>query len=367
MTYNWKRKDWPDFRYDLVALEDMLFSFARKMGRVEGMLQPLPEKVRTETVMESMISEAIKTSEIEGEVLTRADVMSSIQKNLGVSPHDPQARNQRAEGIAELMMAIRKELHHPLSQPLLFSWHTMLMKGTRQITRGQWRAYPEPMRIVSGPVGSEKIHFEAPPSVQVPAEMKRFIHWFNASAPGGACEIKHASVRSAIAHLYFESIHPFEDGNGRIGRALSKKALFQGIGHAVPLSLSRTIEAHKSQYYAALQAGQRSNEITPWIAYFIQMLLTAQEQAENLIHFTAGKARLFDRLGSQLNPRQTQMLRCMLKAGPDGFEGGMSAGKYMSITGTSKATATRDLQELVDMRVLLPSGGGRSIRYQIQL
>ena len=174
-------------------------------------------------------------------------------------------------------------------------------------------------------------------------------------------------MRSALAHLYFESIHPFEDGNGRMGRALSEKVLSQGLGRPALLSLSRAIEAKRSDYYDALKEGQQSNDVTSWITWFVNIILEAQAQAEELIDFTLRKTRLFDRVRDQLNDRQMQILRRMLEEGPDGFEGGMSAKKYMTITGASKATATRDLQELAEKDIFTPTGGGRSTHYQIKL
>ena len=197
--------------------------------------------------------------------------------------------------------------------------------------------------------------------------MKRFIGWFNETGPGGRNELKKPVVRSAIAHLYFESIHPFEDGNGRIGRAISEKALSQGLGRPVLLSLSRTIEANRKQYYTALQRGQRSNEISSWITWFVNTALQAQIQTEEQIDFILKKTRFFDRFRNLLNERQLKMLRRMLDEGPKGFEGGMSAKKYMALTGASKATATRDLHSLAEQGVLAPSGGGRSVRYELNL
>ena len=186
-------------------------------------------------------------------------------------------------------------------------------------------------------------------------------------APAEKKEIKKAVVRSAVGHLYFESIHPFEDSNGRIGRALSEKVLSQGGGRPVQLSLSRAIEADLNGYYAALQEGQKSNEITPWVTWFVNVALAAQIQAEEQIDFTLKKTRLFDRFGGQLNERQLQILRRVLQEGPEGFKGGMSAKKYMSITGTSKPTATRDLQDLADKGVFVPFGSGRSTAYKVNL
>jgi Fic family protein len=199
--------------------------------------------------------------------------------------------------------------------------------------------------------------------------MDRFITWFNDTAPGGKEEIRRAPLRSAIAHLYFESIHPFEDGNGRIGRAIAEKALSQGIGRPAILSLSRTIEAKKQDYYTALQHAQSSNELTKWITYFVQTILSAQSEAEEAIDFTLKKTKFFDRFASVLNERQSKVVRRMLVDGPKEFIGGMNASKYASITGISKATATRDLQELLQQGVvtLFGDGGGRSTKYRVNL
>jgi Fic family protein len=241
------------------------------------------------------------------------------------------------------------------------------MKGTRRVKAGQWRTHKEPMQVISGPIGKEKIHFTAPPSQIVPKEMTAFVKWFNDSAPGGKNEIRKAIVRSAIAHLYFETIHPFEDGNGRAGRALSEKALSQGMGRPVLMSLSKTIEANKKNYYDALKEGQRSNEITPWITYFANMVLASQIQAEEEIDFTLRKTRFFDKFQNILNERQVKVIKRMLEEGPKGFNGGMSAKKYMAITHTSKPTATRDLQDLEEKGIFTTSGGGRSTRYEMNL
>ena len=194
--------------------------------------------------------------------------------------------------------------------------------------------------------------------------MRRFIAWFNDTAPGGNHEIKKAPVRSAIAHLYFESIHPFEDGNGRMGRAISEKALSQTIGRPVMISLSQVIEADKKSYYKALGKGQRKNEISEWLQYFVGVVFGAQIAAKKLISFTLQKSMFIDRYKMQLNERQMKMLLKMLESS-NGFVGGISAKKYISITKTSKATATRDLQQLLEIGALISKGGGRSTHYSI--
>lgn len=367
MTYNWQQPGWPGFKYDLRGVEDALFSFAEQTGHVSGILKAMPEDAQMEAVIDVMVSEAIKTSEIEGEYLSRQDVISSIRNNLGFNQTLDPIKDRMAQGVGELMADVRKTYAEALTEEKLFTWHKMLLKENRRINVGMWRSHAEPMQVISGSLGKEKVHFEAPLSSRVPDEMNRFIQWFNDTAPGGRHEIKKAPVRSAIAHLYFETIHPFEDGNGRIGRAVAEKALSQTIGRPVLLSLSKTIEGDKKAYYSALEQAQRSNEITPWITYFVNVILKSQEQAISLVDFILKKSKFFDRFKDVLNERQLKVVRRMLDEGPDGFEGGMSAKKYTSITKASKATATRDLQNLSELGVLILEGGGRSTHYVLNI
>ena len=367
VRYNWQQKDWPNFTYSLPAVEDDLFLFAEKTGHITGVLKALPEETQMEAIIDIMVAEAIKTSEIEGEYLSRKDVMSSIRNNLGLNKKPDQVKDKKAKGIGELMIDVRNTFKEILTKEKLFSWHTMLLGGSGDITVGAWRSHEEPMQVISGAMGKQKVHYEAPPSARVPEEMEQFIAWFNETGPGGKNEIKKASIRSAIAHLYFETIHPFEDGNGRIGRAIAEKALSQGIGRPVLLSLSRTIEKNKKAYYDALEKAQGSNEISSWVLYFVKTTLDAQIEAEEQIDFTLKKTKFFDRFKDQLNDRQLTVIKRMLEEGPKGFEGGMNAGKYVSITKTSKATATRDLQDLMEKNAFIVIGAGRSTRYQVNL
>ncbi|MEX2362566.1 MAG: Fic family protein [Balneolaceae bacterium] len=367
--YNWQQKDWPNFTYSLSEVEDELFSFAEQVGLVTGKWQALPEESQQEAIINMMVAEAIHTSGIEGEYLSRSDVLSSIRKNLGLHSETEHIRDRRAAGVAELMIDVRNTWHEPLTLAKLFSWHSMLLGGRERIKVGSWRTHKEPMQVVSGAIGKETVHYEAPPSSRVPQEMRTFINWFNETAPENDKKIKQAPVRSAIAHLYFETIHPFEDGNGRIGRAISEKALSQGIGRPALLSLSDTIESNKRNYYEALKKAQRSNEITGWVHYFVKTVLNAQVQAEEWIDFTLRKTKFYNRFRDQLNERQHKVLRRMLEEGPGGFEGGMNSRKYVSITKTSKATATRDLQYLMEIGAFkrLGEAGGRSTRYKVNL
>lgn len=367
MTYNWQLPDWPEFQYDLTAIEEQLFLFAEKAGHISGLMQGLPNRTQEEAILDLMVFEAMKTSQIEGENLLRSDVMSSIRNNLGLNPTLEKVGDKKAQGVGQLMVEVRKNFAEPLSESVLFDWHKTLMGAfAKRIAVGQWRAHEDPMQIVSGPIGRETVHFEAPPSSLVKTEMDRFIAWFNATAPNGKTPIKSPAVRAAVAHIYFESIHPFEDGNGRIGRAISEKALSQGLGRPVIMSLSKAIEAKRRLYYAALGAAQTSSNITDWVKYFVTTAVEAQEDAERTIGFILFKTKLFDRFQGIMNERQTKAVNRMLESGPQGFEGGMRTQKYISITGASRATATRDLQQLVEMGVFEEVGEGRSTHYQIR-
>lgn len=368
-TYNWQQNDWPEFKYTLETIEDELHLFAEKVGRVSGILDTLPEETRLAAQIDIILAEAIKTSEIEGEYPNRKEVLSSIRKNLGLHDSVEYIKDASAAGLGELMIDVRNSFQEALTKEKLFDWHKMLLSGNMRIIAGQWREHEDPMQVLSGPIGKEKVHFEAPPSLQVAQLMRDFIRWFNDTTPGGKKEIKKAPVRAAISHLYFESIHPFEDGNGRIGRAIAEKALSQTIGRPIVLSLSRTIEAHKVEYYSSLEKAQRSNEITAWLEYFVHTTLKAQLEAEKEIGFTIRKTKFFDTYKNQLNERQLTAIHRMLKEGPEGFEGGMNARKYMGITKTSKATATRDMQHLLEIDAFILSGkaGGRSTSYLLNI
>jgi len=243
----------------------------------------------------------------------------------------------------------------------------MLTSGRRDLEdNGRYRTHDEVMQVVSGRAHDPTIHFEAPPSKQMKAEMTRFIDWFNATAPNGA-EPLSPLARAGVAHLYFVSIHPFEDGNGRLGRALSEKALSQGLGQPTLLALSQTIQAGRKVYYRMLEQGNKDLDITAWLLYFAETVLEAQNTALLLIDFLIAKTHLFDRLRGQLNDRQNKVLVRMFREGPDGFRGGMNAEKYISITGTSRATATRDLADLVNKKALTRTGERKHTRYWLKI
>ncbi len=367
MKYNWQQKDWIKFTFDINEIENSLYIFAEKTGRIQGITKALSKSSHIQTTIDILVSEAIKTSEIEGEYLSRKDVMSSVRNNLNLNTSYENVQDVRAKGIGALVTDVQNSFNVPLTEKTLFDWHKQLLAHEEKLKIGNWRTHEEPMQVISGAMGKQNVHFEAPASKDVPKEMDLFISWFNSSAPGGSNPIKFPPLRSAIAHLYFESIHPFEDGNGRIGRAIAEKALLQTLGSPLLISLSTSIEKEKNQYYKALEKSQRSNEITTWLQFFIDIILKALDASEAIIDFTLKKTKLFDRYKTELNERQLKVLRRMLEEGVNGFEGGMTTKKYIGITKTSKATATRDLQNLLEMGVFEIFGKGRNTSYQINL
>lgn len=366
MVYNWQHEEWPKFSYDNAEADKLWQQFNVNAGQSSGLILGLSVADQQKVLLDNLVAEAMKTSAIEGEFFSREDVYSSIKKNLGLIP-DKIVKDQKTKGIAALVVKVHESYATPLSKTMLFSWHKLLMQGYSNVNKGKWRTGDEPMQVISGAIGKEIVHFEAPPSHAVPDEMDRFIDWFNHTAPDKDGAIKNPMIRSAIAHLYFETIHPFEDGNGRIGRAIAEKVLSQGIGSPTMFSISKEIDKDKKGYYAALKQGQRILDLTNWLSYFIQLIINAQQDALNETLFTLKTSRFFDTYKGQLNKRQQKVIKRMLNAGHDGFTGGMTAKKYMSLTKASKATATRDLQLLFEIGIFVKEGGGRNIHYQLRL
>jgi Fic family protein len=243
----------------------------------------------------------------------------------------------------------------------------MLTAGRRDLKNvGAYRTHNETMQIISGPIGNPKIHFEAPPSAAMEKEMEGFVIWFNDTAPHGDAAVP-ALTRAGIAHLYFATIHPFEDGNGRIARALAEKALSQAVGQPTLIALSQTIQKNRKSYYEALQHSNGDNEITAWLVYFADTTLQAQDATQCMIDFLIQKTKLYDRVKDQLNQRQEKALARIFREGVEGFKGGLSAENYISITGASRATATRDLQNLVEKGVVIRTGVLKSTRYHLNI
>ena len=358
--YNWQHKNWPAFKFDSSSIDNELMKFMLKAGELKGIISTLPEAISTETIIQIIVSEAIKTSEIEGEIIDRIDVMSSIRKNLGLDiSKEPKHKN--AIGLSQMLIDVRKTYNQVLTESKILEWHNLLMAHNKKINAGQWRKGTAPMQIISGSTSTPTIHFEAPSSKLVPNQMKQFISWYNNN------EIISPIIKAAVAHLYFESIHPFEDGNGRIGRAIAEKALSQGFDNPIMFSISKTIEKNRVDYYKALRNAQQTLDITGWIKWFASIIIMAQNDAEKMINFTIKKVRFFDKHDNDLNDRQRKVINRIFEEGSDGFKGGMNVKKYISLTNTSKATATRDLQELVEMNVLIIKGAGRATHYDMNI
>lgn len=361
MLYNWQYSQWPEFQFNIQNISFNEIEFASLLGEMSGIVSTMDSKEQQNALIKLMISEAVTTSSIEGEVVSRQDVMSSIRNNLGLNHSLEPIKDKKAKRIATLMTKVRDDFALKLTEESLKSWHKILFEGTYLDNIGEYRSSLEPMQVVSGTYGKEIIHYEAPPSELIENEMKQFVDWYNNFNTNN--EIKLIVVKSAIAHLYFESLHPFEDGNGRIGRALVEKCISESIGKPVLLSISTVIEKDKSMYYNALKEAQKSLLIDNWINYFINLIVEAQKMSIQIIHFTLKKTKFFDKYKEQLNERQTKVLNKMFDFGIEEFQGGMSAKKYMSITQTSKATATRDLQFLAELGILSLIGGGRNAKY----
>jgi Fic family protein len=364
MTWNWQQPNWPEFRWDAARLAMAGKEFLIAGGKLAGTVKHLGEEEREQLTVDSMSTEAVTTSEIEGEILDRASVQSSIRRQLGLSA-DKKKSSLAEQGVAEMTVHVYRSFASPLSEEMLFSWHRMLMAGRRDLEDiGSYRRGEEPMQIVSGAAGSPKVHFEAPPSARVAKEMARFIEWFNRTAPKGAEPLEGLS-RAGVAHLYFESIHPFEDGNGRIGRALAEKVLAQSLGEPTLIAMAATILAQRKSYYHALEIANQSLEINGWLAWFSAIVIESQRRALVLVEFLIGKAKLYERLKGRINERQEKVLLRMFREGPDGFKGGLTAGKYATITGASPATTTRDLVDLVQKEALIRAGELRHAHYQL--
>jgi Fic family protein len=365
MKWNWQQKGWPGFRYDAAALAPLERQFLLHSGEFIGAFKHIDGPDKDALKIELISDEALKTSEIEGEILNRSGVQSSLIQQFGLGPGQP--RIPAAErGIAEMMVDLYRSFADPLTDKVMFHWHKMLMGDDRSVGVIGYRTHPDPMQVVSGADYKRTVHFEAPPSKQVAAEMKAFIKWFKDSGPGGKQPLE-PLTRAGIAHLYFVSIHPFEDGNGRIARALAEKALAQGIGQPTLIALAYTIQRKRKDYYAALERNNKDNEIADWLVYFANTILEAQATTMKRVEFYVAKAKFFERMRGKLNERQEKTIARMFREGIDGFKGGMSADKYITITGASRATATRDLQDLVAKGALTRTGELRHTRYHLKL
>lgn len=365
--WNWKHKNWPHFTYDKEVIQELEFQFAKNTGEVLGVLKHVKEGDKEEFLVDILSDEAMKTSEIEGEYLNRDSVQSSINKNLGLQV-DGRKVPPAEYGIAEMMVDLYLNYHQPLSHKLLFEWHKMVTNGRRDLTDiGCYRTHEEPMQVVSGRLDRPTVHFEAPPSRVMKKEMDQFISWFhNVHFEGSKMEFL-PLTRAGMSHLYFVCIHPFEDGNGRIGRAIAEKSLALSTGQPSLLTLSHTIEASKKQYYNALEDNNKTLDITDWLVYFGQVIIDAQLNTLKQIDFIIEKTKFYDLVSTKINDRQAKVIKRIFEAGTNGFKGGLSADNYVKIAKTSASTATRDLKDLVDKGFFVKVGEFKSTRYLLNV
>ncbi|QUS40058.1 Fic family protein [Tardiphaga alba] len=366
MPWIWEDPDWPHFSYDGKRLEKVEADFLLHSGEFIGAFKHVTPDDQTSLRIELISEEALKTSEIEGELLDRNSVQSSLRYQFGLAT-DQRGVPAAERGVVDMMVDLYRTFAAPLTHETLFKWHTMLMADADSIrVIGDYRKHPDPMQVVSGPITRRKVHFEAPPSERMAKEMEAFITWFNETAPGGA-NVLPALTRAGLAHLYFVSIHAFEDGNGRIARALAEKSLAQNLGQPTLIALAYTIERKRKAYYDALEHNNKSTEVTDWLTYFAETVLKAQDITNKRVEFYVAKTKFYDRLRDQFNERQRKVIARMFEEGINGFKGGLSAENYISIAHAARATTTRDLQDLVAKGALTRTGELRHTRYHLKL
>ena len=365
MKWNGEQQDWPNFSYDSKELEELELEFIKNYGKLLGAMKHINKDDKEYLRIELISDEALKTSKIEGEILDRDSIQSSIRKHFGL-----QIDNRRIplaeQGIAAMMVDVYQNFNNPITEQKLFNWHKMLMNNRIDVSEvACYRTDLEPMQIISDPLYKRTVHYEAPPANKILDEMDNFIKWFN----GDNEKDKKLPnlIRASIVHWYFVCIHPFEDGNGRIARALSEYSLAQSLGHPTLIALAYTIESNRKEYYMQLAKHNTSNNITKWILYFSKIIIEAQKNTEKRVDFLISKTKIFDSLKGKINLRQEKVLLRMFKEGIDGFKGGLSANNYISITNTTTATASRDLRNLVNYEVLKRKGKLKYTRYYLNL
>ena len=361
-TYIHELPEWPTFTWSHAALAAQLGAVRHHQGRLIGRMEGLGFQLRAEAVLQSLTEEVLKSSEIEGEVLDRDQVRSSLARRLGMDIGALTPVDRDVEGVVEMMLDATQNYAAPLTKERLFGWHAALFptgrSGMTKIRVGAWRtAESGPMQVVSGPIGRERVHFEAPHADIVDREMRAFLTWFNAK------DAIDPVLFAAVAHLWFVTIHPFEDGNGRIGRAIADMALARSEGSPRRFySLSAQIRIERKPYYDHLEAAQHGDlDITPWIAWFLDCLDRAFAGSESILSSVLKKARFWEvHAGAPLSDRQRTVVNHLL----NGFEGKLTSSKYAALAKCSQDTASRDIDDLVGRGVLVKEqAGGRSTSY----
>ncbi|MFV1981343.1 MAG: Fic family protein [Rhodothermia bacterium] len=364
MPYLWEQDEWPDLSWDEARLSKLLATVSHEQGRLQGKMEAIGFDLRNEAHLHTLTDDVIKTSEIEGEQLDHDQVRSSIARRLGMDVAGLVPVDRNVEGIVEMMLDATEKYDEPLTVDRLFAWHAALFptgrSGMMKINVGAWRDdRTGPMQVVSGPMGREKIHYEAPPAERLDDEMARFLEWF--ADPGD----EHPLLVAGLAHLRFVTIHPFDDGNGRIARAIADMALARSEKSRRRFySMSSQIRAERRDYYSVLEWIQKGDtDVTRWQEWFLGCLQRAIERSEVALKAVMIKARFWERFAKEpLNDRQIKVLNRLL----DGFEGKLTSSKWAKVAKCSQDTATRDINDLIQRGALRKEpGGGRSTSYSI--
>lgn len=364
--YIHERKGWPQFRWDQAALAGLLADVRHLQGRLLGRMEALGFQLREEATLQTLTQDVVKTSEIEGEKLDAGQVRSSLARRMGLDIGALPHIDRNVEGIVEVMLDATRKHDEPLKPERLFDWHAALFptgrSGMRRITVGAWRTEQSgAMQVVSGPIGREKVHYEAPEHARLKTEMSRFIKWCNAS-PG-----LDPVIKAALAHFWFVTIHPFEDGNGRIARAIADLMLARSEKTAQRFySMSAQIQRERNAYYDVLEHCQKGTlDITKWIEWFLNCLKRAIAASEQTLETVLTKAGFWKaHTGESFNERQRKVINRLL----DGFGGKLTSSKWAKLTKCSQDTALRDISDLVNRHILTKDeAGGRSTSYTLRL
>ena len=356
--------DWPRFQWSRERISEPLAEVRHRQGRLTGRMEALGFKLRQEAVLQTLTADVLKSSEIEGEILDTEQVRSSIARRLGVDIAALKPADRYVEGIVEMMLDARREYDKPLSAERLFAWHAALFptgrSGMKKITVGSWRDDSTgPMQVVSGPIGKEHVHYEAPAASRLSGEMSAFIDWFN--RPPETDEV----LKAGLAHLWFVTIHPFDDGNGRIARAIADMVLARSESSSQRFySMSEQIGKERSAYYSILEQTQKgSMDVTQWLNWFVGCLDRAIENAQDILAAVLAKARFWEHVRDKpLSERQMRILNRLF----EDFKGKLTTSKYAKLAGCSQDTALRDISFLVEQGILRRSpSGGRSTSYSL--
>lgn len=364
MPYIYETPDWPAFRWDHKVLAEPLAAVWHRQGRLIGRMEGLGFPLRSEAVLNVLTENVLKSSEIEGEILNRDQVRSSIARRLGMDIGALTPADRDVEGVVEMMLDATQNYEQELTDERLFGWHASLFptgrSGMHRITVGGWRDDKSgPMQVTSGPIGRERVHYEAPKAARVPDDLKAFLSWFNGQ--DGIDPV----LKAGVAHLWFVTIHPFDDGNGRIARAIADMQLARSEQSPQRFySMSAQIRQERKDYYKILEATQKGDlDVTEWLLWFLACLSRAFDGAEGILASVLRKARFWEKhAGDAFNERQRGMLNRLL----DGFEGKLTSSKWANIEKCSPDTALRDITDLLKRRILVKDeGGGRSTSYSL--